>query len=310
VAPADGVGVADVSLAPGFDRGLHARAAAEASSRRETARLGVPSTARHRYRQAGPPWKTAVAGIAACGAAAYLLAVHWGGHVRQTRPLIEEVDRLAEAAGFGISHVFLEGHRMTLDSDIFDALGLSQSRSLLRFDSATARARIERLPWIKTAAISRIFPDTISIAVSEREPFAVWNMPGGGKLIDITGRVLGGAAAGSWQDLPRIAGAGAPERAAQLFSEMRRHEDLLGRVETAVLVGQRRWTLQLRNGTEVKLPAFREGEALSSYLDAIGKDGLLDRGYAVVDLRHPGRLLLRPRSPDASGMGGRSVPSG
>jgi cell division protein FtsQ len=252
-----------------------------------------------------------VAGIAASGAAVYLLAVHWGGHVRQTRPLIEEADRLAEIGGFGITHVFLDGHRMTLDTDIFDALDLSQSRSLLRFDSAGARARIERLPWIKTAAISRIFPDTISIAVSEREPFAVWHTPGGDKLVDVTGRVLGAAAAGSWQDLPRIAGAGAPGRAARLISEIRRHQDLSGKVETAVLVGQRRWTLQLRNGTEVKLPADREGEALSSYLDAVQREGLLDHGYAVVDLRFPGRLLLRPRSPDAaSGTGGRSVPSG
>jgi cell division protein FtsQ len=252
-----------------------------------------------------------VAGITACGAAAYLLAVHWGGHVRQTRPLIEEVDRLAELAGFGITHVFLDGHRMTLDTDIFDALGLSQSRSLLRFDSAGARARIERLPWVKTAAISRIFPDTISIAVSEREPFAVWNTPGGDKLVDITGRVLGAAAAGNWQDLPRIAGAGAAEKAARLLSEIRRHEDLSGRLEKAVLVGQRRWTLQLRDGAEVKLPATDDGGALSSYLEAVQREGLLDRGYAVVDLRYPGRLLLRPRSPDAAaGTGGRSVPSG
>lgn len=231
--------------------------------------------------------------------------------MRPTRPLIEEVDRLAELGGLGITHVFLSGHRMTLDSDIFDALALSDSRSLLRFDGASARTRIERLPWIRTAAISRIFPDTISIAVSEREPFAVWSTPGGDKLIDATGRVLGAAAAGSWQELPRVAGAGAPQRAARLLAELERHDGLSGRVERAVLVGQRRWTLQLDDGTEVRLPAARGGEALGAFLASAQGEKLLDHGYAVVDLRFPGRLVVRPRRPDAAaGAASRAAPSG
>ena len=88
------------------------------------------------------------------GAAAFVALTHGGSNARQARPFLDEADRLAERAGLGVRQVFLTGHRMTSDDDIFDALDLTHARSLLRFDSQAARTRIERLPWIKTANIS------------------------------------------------------------------------------------------------------------------------------------------------------------
>lgn len=269
---------------------------------------GAKADARRRVPLAGALTVTAVV-----GAIAFLLAAHGAGHARQARPIIEEVDRLADLAGFGIAQVFLSGHRMTLDSDIFDAMELKSSRSLVGFDSGEARGRIERLPWIRTAAISRIFPDTLSVSVTERSPFAVWHRGAGDALIDETGRVLGPAPAGIWGELPRVSGDGAAARAARIISQIARYPSLAKRVEVAVLVGQRRWSLQLKEGPEIRLPADGDAQALSALMARPDHDALLDQRHAVVDLRLDGGVLLRPRKLEAGGgaaAASRPQPSG
>jgi len=235
-------------------------------------------------------WTTAIA-----GAVLFAALTQWGANARQARPAVEEADRLAELAGLGVQQVYLTGHRMTSDRDIFDALDLTQARSLLRFDSVAARERIERLPWIRTAAITRVFPDSISIEVVERKAFAVWEESGRDLLIDATGRVLGLAPPSMKADLPRFAGKGAAENAAALISLLEHPPDVRTRLKEAVRVAGRRWTLRLVNGLEIHLPAGREAEALARLSSHMAAGHLLDGNqYAAIDLRPADRIIMRP----------------
>ncbi|NJO23391.1 MAG: FtsQ-type POTRA domain-containing protein, partial [Sphingomonadales bacterium] len=59
---------------------------------------------------------------------------------------------------FGINEVWLSGHRNTVDADLFAALDLEKSGSLLRFNPSQARMRLEQLSWIDTAAVTRVLP--------------------------------------------------------------------------------------------------------------------------------------------------------
>ncbi|HEX7074598.1 MAG TPA: cell division protein FtsQ/DivIB [Hyphomicrobiaceae bacterium] len=235
-------------------------------------------------------WTTAIA-----GAALFIALTQWGANARQARPVVEEADRLAELAGLGVQQVYLTGHRMTSDRDIFDALDLTQARSLLRFDSVAARERIERLPWIKTAAITRIFPDSISIEVVERKAFAVWEESGKDLLIDATGRVLGLAPPSMQAGLPRFVGRGANEKAAALLSLLEHQPYVRARLKEAVRVAGRRWTLRLAGGLEIHLPAGREAEALARLSSSVAASRLLDANeYAAIDLRPADRIIIRP----------------
>ena len=55
----------------------------------------------------------------------------------------------------GLTQVSVTGHRYTPDSDILDAVGLDDARTMLSFDSRAAQDRIERLPWMERASIER-----------------------------------------------------------------------------------------------------------------------------------------------------------
>lgn len=240
--------------------------------------------------------------MALAGAFVFAIATEGGRYSRDVRPMWETFDRIAESAGLALTEIRLTGHVQTQDKAVFDALQLTQVHSLLGFDAQAARQRIEQLPWVRTATIQRSFPDTISVAIAERVPFALWEHDGRRHLIDETGRLLGPAPAIA--ELPIVTGAGANTTAAQLLSQIAEHPHLASRVARAHRIEDRRWTLVLDAGLAVHLPAEDENEALWRLTMARPGGALVDRGLAVIDLRSPSLVVITPAAiAPVAGMG-------
>lgn len=208
-------------------------------------------------------------------------------------PFSNHLDRLVLAAGFGIEQVGLTGHRFTPDRAIFDALDLANVRSMLRFDALAVRERVERLPWIASATVTRVFPDRLEVRVHERTPFALWQRGEREYLIDATGRVLSAVTAGNVLHLPRVTGEGAAAEARALYSALARYPQIGGRVERAERIGERRWSLKLADGPSVELPAEGWEAALGALADPDFAAKALAPGIASVDLRAPERHVIR-----------------
>ncbi len=241
--------------------------------------------------------------LAVCGCLG-ALAFAWlsdgGRSARAAAPLAEQIDGLLVKAGFGINEIWLSGHRHTVDSDLFAVLGAERTGSLLRFDPRQARERIEQLSWVDTAAVTRVFPDRLSIVVRERTPFAIWMHQGRNVLIDASGRVLAYVTKGVRDDLPRISGEAAPAAAAELIAALQRHPEIAGKVDIADRVGKRRWTLAFGSGAVVQLPADGQAEAIDRLADLQKRQHVLDGSPLHVDLRLAHRTVVRMTA-DASG---------
>ena len=220
----------------------------------------------------------------------FLALAGTAGPEHPTSRAMAELERMLDRAGFGLTQVHLSGHRYTLDSDVFDAIGLAASPTVLSFDSRAAQARIERLPWVERASIERVLPDRIDVHVSERRPFALWRLGTRHYLVDADGRVLGPTRPDAMPALPRIAGEGGPEAAAGLFALLSAYPPLLARVETAERVGSRRWRLRLADGGSIELPADGVDRALAQAAALAGRQAL--RGHSL-DLRVAARVILR-----------------
>ena len=217
-----------------------------------------------------------------------------GSRLRTPKALHGDLERLAIAAGFGISQVSLTGHRFTLEDDIFDALDLPNMHSFLSFEPAVLRERLQRLPWIKTVEAARIYPGQLQIRVTERQPAAVWQRGGQDYLIDEGGRVLAAIEPGVLDHLPRLRGEGAAADVGQLFALLQRFPDVAGFVTASERVGERRWTLKLVGGGALHLPAGQEAAALEMFLTNKNALEIIQGGSAIVDLRAPGRITVRP----------------
>jgi cell division protein FtsQ len=240
--------------------------------------------------------------LCACiGAGAYAWLSDGGRSARVAMPLAEQIDGLLVRTGFGINEVWLSGHRNTVDADLFAALDLEKSGSLLRFNPSQARMRLEQLSWIDTAAVTRVLPDRLSIVVRERTPFAVWMHQGRHALIDATGRVLAYVTKGIREDLPRISGEAAPDAANELIAALQRHPEVAGKVDIADRVGKRRWMLKFVSGAVVQLPADGEAEAIDRLANLQLREKVLDGTPLHVDLRFAHRTVVRATADHSGG---------
>ena len=240
-------------------------------------------------------WLPATAAL--FGGMIFLILSGGGRTVREAEPLIVQLDRLAARVGLGLNKISLTGYEMTADRDVFAALGLQHARSLIAFDAASARHRIEALPWIAEARIKRTFPHRLDIAVQERRPFALWRHGGHDILIDRNGRLLTSVRTGAVQALPMVTGAGAPEGAGLIMGLIRQWPGLTALVRQADFIDQRRWNLQLADGRSILLPEMKPAQAIRSLM--LGQQGrrLIDRAFEVADFRLAGSIVLRRHRP-------------
>ncbi len=227
------------------------------------------------------------------GALAFSLLTHGGRETRNVVSLLQDAQEALAWAGLGIDQVAVSGQRFTSNSDIFNAVDLPHARFLLTFDSAAARARIEELPWIETASISRVFPGSLDIRVTERKPIALWQNKDREYLIDASGRMLSGVKPGSQVNLPRLTGAGAPQQAQALLELMMRYPRIWERFELAERVGERRWTLHLKDRVTIHLGADREAVAFAALTSPDDLGALLSGHDIIIDLRTQGRITVR-----------------
>jgi cell division protein FtsQ len=203
------------------------------------------------------------------------------------------LDFVTARSGFQISAVRLTGQIETSDSALLAALSIEPGGSLLAFDVAAARDRLETLPWIASATIRKLYPDALSVEVTEKQAFARWHNGERVFLIDRQGVLITDEFDLSYDTLPLVAGRGAPELAEAAMAMVAEHEVLADRVAALVRIGDRRWDVLLTDGPTIRLPEEGQEAALQEVVRLEAQAKLLQRDIAIVDLRIPDRITIR-----------------
>lgn len=196
-------------------------------------------------------------------------------------------------AGLAIDEVEISGQSETSEVDILENLAMGDFPSLVTFDVASARERIEALPWVDHVTIRKLYPDTLQVAVAEREPFAIWQNGTAVSLIDKTGRKLSTTIGERYAKLPMVVGIGADKRVDEFVAMIDGVPTLKARIKAGVLVSNRRWTIVLDNGVELLLPEIDPADALVQVVALDDGAQILSREISAIDLRLPSRLVFR-----------------
>lgn len=217
-----------------------------------------------------------------------------GDHVQMIIGALRDArDTAAMAAGFPITSVSLAGQRHVSRAEIFAAAGVNDRASLLFLDVEAARARLQAIPWIAEATVRKLYPDRLQITLTEREPFALWQVDGKISIVGADGSVIGPLADQRFATLPFVVGRGAAARAKAFLAVLDRYPALHEQVRASILVAERRWNLKLKNGIDVRLPEHNVEAALET-LTALDRDkSLFTRDITAVDLRLPDRVAVR-----------------
>lgn len=220
-------------------------------------------------------------------AAAVLIAgIFSAGYVRHSFAAGENVvDTVISDAGFGIASVQLSGNRRTQPDDILAALGFQPGESIFAADLHAARKRLLALPWVYDADVQRQYPNSISVDVVERLPFALWQTSDLLYVVERSGRTITVARPAQFPHLPLLVGDGAPQSAPEFVDAVSAHRAVSARMKAMQRVSQRRWNLILDGNVTVELPEDGWQKQLDLLEQLIVDKGVLERDISEIDLR-------------------------
>jgi cell division protein FtsQ len=154
------------------------------------------------------------------------------------------------------------------------------------------RGAIERLPWVRSATIRRVWPDRLEIGIEEHVALARW---GADALVNTYGERFAGSAD---EALPLFSGPAGSEaevtRCYERFAVL--VAPLKSPIERVVLSARHAWSLRLANGLQLTLgrDADLAEQRLGRFVEAYASSGASGVPQ-VVDLRYPNGFALRVR---------------
>lgn len=202
---------------------------------------------------------------------------------------------LSGTLGFTAEDVLVVGRSQTKKDNLLKAVRLARGAPILAYDLNEARQRIETLPWISSATVERMLPNTILLSVVERHPLALWQRKSSFDLIDRKGKVISGQSIEKFSDLLVVVGKDAPENASALLGILETQPQLMNLATSAVRVGGRRWNIRLKGEIDIRLPAERVKAAWSRLAEYQSRHGILDRDVKILDLRLPDRVIVQKK---------------
>jgi cell division protein FtsQ len=222
------------------------------------------------------------------------LGIVKGGHLDDlTAALSDTRNALANSAGFRITTVAINGRKQLSQDEVLAIGGVNGRSSLLFLDATTVRDKLKANPWIADATILKFYPGQLQIDIVERSAFALWQQDGRLSVISEDGAVLEPFVARRFVTLPLVVGKGADGKARDFLALLDRYPQVRSVTKAAILVGERRWNLRLKDGLDIRLPENDVGNALAVLSKLDKDDKLFSRDITAVDMRLPDRLTVQ-----------------
>jgi len=95
---------------------------------------------------------------------------------------------LAFSPVFGVHSVKITGLHALSKDEVSAAADVPHNRPLLRLDTNAVRTRVAALPQVESVSVSTSWPNSVTIAITEREPVGYVSSGAGFGLVDKTGK--------------------------------------------------------------------------------------------------------------------------
>lgn len=212
--------------------------------------------------------------------------VYQSGHGRMV------VSTVSRTLGVTVARYEISGNVEAPDTEVVGLIAARPGHAIFEYDVDAARKKLKKHPWIEDAVITRVYPDTISIKITEYPPMALWQAPDGVKIIGENGRILADYD-GNPRGLPLVVGKGADREAGSMLELMQRYPGISSQIKAMVRVGERRWDLELAGGITVLLPETGEAAELERLSRMEAEQGLFERDVMMIDMRMADRMVVR-----------------
>ena len=208
-----------------------------------------------------------------------------------------------------VTRIVVSGNQRLSKGEVIALLGGLHGQSTVTADLEAWREKLMTSPWVGAAAVRRVLPNTIAVAISERQPMGIGRLGGELYLIDQSGTIIDAFGPNYVElDLPIIDGLAGPPNdggplvddtraalAARLLASLQAHPDLATRVSQVDVSDPRDAAVILKDDTALlRLGEDQFVERLQSYLDLAPTIRERVNEVDYVDLRFDDRIYVRP----------------
>lgn len=215
-----------------------------------------------------------------------------GGVQRSTQAVQMAFVETSANLGFTLENIYVEG-RENADSELLMALiNADKGMPLFAVNPHHVHERLSDISWLDSLRVKRVLPDSLSIALVEREPVALWVEGDQMSVIDATGYKITTQNLERFNALLIVHGRGAEQNVMNLLSYVRGFPALYEKLDQAYYVGERRWDLRLENKITISLPENNVDLALQRLVEAHEQHEILDKKIKNIDIRQSDRLII------------------
>jgi cell division protein FtsQ len=224
-----------------------------------------------------------------------------------------------------VSRITVRGNERMSRGEVLAILDGLRGHSMVTADLESWRQKLLNSPWVADAAIRRVLPGTLTVAISERRPMGVGRIRDVLYLVDQQGAIIDEYGPNYAElDLPIIDGlAGASNAsgtlvdetraalAARVMADLHQRPDLAGRISQIDVSDPRDAVVILKGDTAlVRVGEDRFVERIQSYVDL--RPALRDRVPSIdyVDLRFDERVYVRPLAEKSKSSRGKAIRTG
>lgn len=170
------------------------------------------------------------------------------------------------------------------------------------FDVEGTKLRLEQHPWIRHAAVKKIWPDTLVLSIQEEVAIARWS---DGQLLNQYGEVFRPPGADQFASLPMLSGPAQEQiKVMEQYRALSQQLFSAGLRVTALSLSQRgNWTLELNR--EITVTAGREQVSgrLGRFIDFYrSQQDMGARAIVSVDLRYDNGLAIKRAEEELAGV--------
>ncbi len=216
------------------------------------------------------------------------------------------IEHLLDAEHFPLRVVRIDGQLQQLDrAELERAVARVARGGFFFVDVAAVRAAAQSLSWVEDVSVRRVWPDTLYLRVSEREPVARWNDK---QLVNLRGEVFDRRPDDRLPaELPLLTG---PEGTAKSVLDtyraiQTRFESQGLKIRRLSLTAREDWSAELSDGTLILFGTQHLAARVETFMRAYplllnAAAGKVER----VDLRYTNGIAVRRAPPESSPEGG------
>ncbi len=194
--------------------------------------------------------------------------------------------------GFIIRNIEILGLNHLDKTEIIKIIKTYNNVNIFSINIKKIYKEIQNNTWIKKVSIEIIYPNTIKIFLTEKEPIAIWQNKHGNNLITKTGEIILEKNLENFKNyLPIIIGHNAHKNIYSILNVLSSNKDFLKNIWSLTFVNERRWDAHFDQGLTIRLPSKNIKDAWKKVLHLDKNFNILELGLTELDLRNSEQIL-------------------